>query len=138
LALGEHERAKEIAQRGYALASAAATRNLHGIVRSMRTLALAEGALGEHAAAARRLDEAIAHAAPFDSPLLSGSLHEARARVALAAGDSIAFHQHLAETEHLFRRSRNPALVGRAQRLAETALEVGRTPERMDSLLSTD
>jgi hypothetical protein len=40
--------------------------------------------------------------------MLSGSLHEARARVALAAADHIAYHEHLADTEYQFRRTRNP------------------------------
>jgi Protein kinase domain/AAA ATPase domain len=122
LVLGEHARAKELAEKGLAIASAPETLNLHGLLRCTRTLALAEAALGSHRAASQRLDEAIVRAKAFDSPMLLGSLHEARARVAFAAGNHAAFQEHLADTDYQFRRTRNPALIARVQRLAETGV----------------
>jgi tetratricopeptide (TPR) repeat protein len=137
LAVGDHARAKEVAQRGVALGADPEKGNLLGELRSVRVLALAEAALGEDAVAARRLDEAIARATDpahtYPSPLLIGSLHEARARVALAAGDSLAYHQHLAETEHQFRGTRNPVLIARAERLAEAGKrQASRAPTSHD------
>jgi hypothetical protein len=93
--------------------------NINGKLRSLRALALAEAALGHLDIAVRLLDDAIAEAAPIGSPLLTGTLHEARARVALIAGDPLAYHQHRVETEHLFRATRNPVLIARAERLSE-------------------
>ena len=135
LARGEHARAREIAARGVAVGGDPETCNIHGKLRSARAHALAQAALGDHAAAVRELDAALAEAAPLDSPVLTGALHEARARVALAAGDSLAFHDHLASTEQAFRRSRNPALIGRAQRLAEAGT---RHAERMPTQLEDE
>jgi len=119
LATGDLERAREMAQRGISLCTRPEINQFHGEMRSIRALALIEAARGAHRRAAELLDDALARSAGRDSPLLSGSLHEARARVALSAGDALAFHQHLAETEHCFRRTRNPALVARAERLSE-------------------
>jgi tetratricopeptide (TPR) repeat protein len=119
LALGQLERAKELAERGVALGRDRDYGNFHAEMRSLRALGLVEAALGQHAEAASHVDEAVARSAERDSPLLSGALHEARARIALSAGDAIAYHEHLAETEHHFRRTRNPALIARAERLSE-------------------
>jgi hypothetical protein len=137
LAVGDHARAKDVATRGVERGADPETGNLLGEMRSARALALAEAALGEYAVAARRLDESIARATDpahtYPSALLVGSLHEARARVALAAGDPLAFHQHLVETEHRFRGTRNPALIARAERLAEVgARQTSRAPTTHD------
>jgi tetratricopeptide (TPR) repeat protein len=125
LALGQHERAKQVAQQGIDLGANPDWGNLLGELRSIRALALAEAALGAHNSAAQHLDDAIARAADRDSPLLSGSLHEARARVALAAGDALGYHHHLAECDHLFRSTRNPVLVARVERLSEAGVRHG-------------
>jgi tetratricopeptide (TPR) repeat protein len=119
LALGQHDRACELAREGIALGTDPDRGNINGKLRSVRALALAEAARGEFEAAASRLDEAIVEAHPRGSPLLSGTLHEARARVALLANDWLGYHQHLAETEHQYRSTRNPVLVAHAERLAQ-------------------
>ena len=119
LALGEHARAKEYAERGVHHGGDPERGNINGKLRSVRALALAEAALGHLEIAIKLLDDAILEAAPIGSPLLSGTLHEARARVALIAGDSLGYHQHRVETEHVFRATRNPVLIARAERLSE-------------------
>jgi len=124
LALGDHARARDVASAGIAITSVPATRNLHAKLRCVRALALAEAALGEYATAATRLDDALGEAVPADSPMLSGALHEARARVALLAGDTAGYEHHLAATEQAFGRTHNAVLIARASRLAEA----GRTP----------
>jgi hypothetical protein len=121
LAAGDHERARTVARDAVVAGSDPDYGNLQAALRSERVLALAEAALGDHESAARRLEDAIARAADRKSPLLSGALHEALARVALAARDSIGFARHAAEAELHFRSSRNPVLVARAERLAENA-----------------
>src|SRR5262249_28754031 len=137
IAVGDYERAKITAQRGIELGADPERGNFLGEMRSIRALALAEAALGDHTAAAARLDAAIARATDekvvFPSSLLIGSLHEARARIALAANDSLAYHLHLAETEHQFRQTRNPVLVARAERLGEAGkLHASRAPTSAD------
>jgi len=121
LALGDHERARGLAEKCVAVSSSPDVHNLHGEVRGVRALALAEAALGRVGEAAERLDAALASVADRESPLLSGCLHEARARVALLAGEHRVFHHHHAETSRLFRSTRNPALIARAERLAAAA-----------------
>ncbi|HEY5921392.1 MAG TPA: AAA family ATPase, partial [Kofleriaceae bacterium] len=121
LALGELDRACDVARDGIALGSDPEHGNSHGKLRSIRALALAEAARGEVDAAARRLDAALAEAKPRSSPLLSGTLHEARARVALACDDWPAYHLHRAETEQHYRATRNPVLIAHAERLAQLA-----------------
>jgi protein kinase-like protein/AAA ATPase-like protein len=125
LALGDPARAKAIAEQGVTHNSEPEQYNLHAKVRSLRVLALAEAALGDGAAAAARLDRAIADTAAHASPLISGSLHETRARIAAAAHDSLAYHQHLAETQRWFRATRNPVLIARAARLEAFGEAIG-------------
>jgi len=123
LAAGEIERAKKVAEDGVRVGADPDYGNLHGELRSARVLALAEAALGDCKTARTRLTDAIARGLDRDSPLLLGSLHEARARVALLDDDAAGFAADLAETERHFRRTRNPALVARAERLSG----IGRT-----------
>jgi hypothetical protein len=71
---------------------------------------------------------------------LSGALHEARARVALVANDSLAYNDHLAQTETWFRRTRNPVLVARAERLAAEGRRITaprRTTDRAFKVVGT-
>ena len=88
-------------------------------LRAERTLGLAETAAGEVAAGAARLDRCLAEAVHTASPALLGALHEARALIALAAGDPAGFQRHSLETDQWFRATRNPALIARIQRLRD-------------------
>jgi len=119
LALGDAERARELARDGVALGADPEHGNINGKLRSTRSLALAEAACGNVTVACQLLDDAIVEAKPRGSPLLSGTLHEARARVALLAEDWLAYHEHLAETEYLYRSTRNPVLIAHCARLAQ-------------------
>jgi hypothetical protein len=119
LALGDHVRAREAAVRAEQIATAPESYQLHTRLRATCTIALADAAAGDLEAARVRLEDAIAEARPFDCALLSGAVHEARARVALVAEDAPAYQLHRTETERLFRRTRNPVLVARAERLSE-------------------
>ena len=121
VAANQFDRAIHVAKRGIALGADPEKGNFASELRCIRALALAEAGFGAHETAAKRLDEAIIRAARSDNPLFSGSLHEARARIALATGDSLTFHQHLAETEACFRATRNPVLIARVERLSEAS-----------------
>lgn len=130
---GDHARAKEVAAKGVAVSSDPETHNYHTKIRAHRALALAEAALGEPAAAAARLDGLLDDVTRRGSPMLTGGVHEARARIALAMGDTVAFHRHREGAEREFRATRNPVLIGRAERLA-AAIDVARTPsDRADT-----
>ncbi|MFW5924608.1 MAG: protein kinase domain-containing protein [Myxococcota bacterium] len=125
LALGEAPEARRVATSGLERSDDPEVGLFPVHVRCSRALALAEAADGDHEAAAGRLDAMIARVIPLDSPSLAGGLHEARARVALHAGDEIAFATHYAETESWFRSTRNPALVARLERLGKAHRDRG-------------
>ena len=88
-------------------------------LRAQRVLGLAEEALGDGEAGARRVEEAIALAESVDCPVLAGELHEARARIALAAGDREAFAHHRSRCEAWLRPTGNPGLIAVVERLFE-------------------
>ena len=71
-------------------------------LRCQRTLALIEAASGMTDAAIRRLDRAIDEARTIECAPMLGSLHEARARVALANGDIAGYKLHCSATAQLF------------------------------------
>jgi len=131
LALGEHERAREVAERGYQDARDPRWRTPAPMIRCQRVWALADTAAGRHAIAATRLEEAIRDAEPTGNPLLCGSLHEARARVAFVAGDFVTYRLHLTITEKLFRSTDNPVLIARANRLAAASEMADSVPDRL-------
>jgi tetratricopeptide (TPR) repeat protein len=99
--------------------------------RSVRALALAEAADGELEVASERLDAAIESASWIASPMMCGSLHEARARVAHLAHDRATARHHLARARDWFVPTGNPVLIAAAQRLAaridEPATAVGQS-----------
>jgi tetratricopeptide (TPR) repeat protein len=97
-------------------------------LRATRGLALAEAAAGDVDAARRRLQEALAEAEALANPPLVGLIHEACARIALAEGDRGSYEQHRVEVFRAVEPTRNPALIGLAQRLRDTG-EAG-TPQR--------
>jgi tetratricopeptide (TPR) repeat protein len=116
LALGELDAAIETAQRTLSLARRVGDA-IPQRMRSVRTIALAEAALGDHESAARRLDEAIKEAKKIHAASLTGMLHEARARVAFIADDERSFHTHALATAHCFNATKNPALIAVSERL---------------------
>lgn len=100
--------------------------------------ALADAQLGNHAAAAARLDALLAEPEPFENPLLRGKLHRDRAHVALLAGDYPLFEEQLRAMALLFRASKNPALVRQCQRLFGLGVKRGfvQTPSAGDEAFS--
>ena len=118
LARGRVDEAAAAAERGVAVNGEPDRQQPVLRLRAERILALAEAARGSVDAAAARLDRAIEEAGPTVSPSLLGSLHEARATVALVAGRDADYTRHLRQTEEWFGSTRNPALTARTQRLA--------------------
>ena len=118
-ALGEHERARELCQRVLACLSAEdlAFPAMNLIVQL--ELAIAEASLGRIQEAAEQLDGLLALHRPRRGPLTLGALHEARARVALLAGDEQAFEEHLTAMEQIYQATKVPTLIERSRRLAK-------------------
>jgi serine/threonine-protein kinase len=84
-------------------------------------LALADAGLGNHAAATELLDALIERHSKNQGPLTLGSLHHARARVALLAGDLDAFEEHRLKLDGWYRLTENPALVAQCDILVQQA-----------------
>ena len=91
-------------------------------------LAIAEAGLGEFGNAIARIDAILARWSDIDQPLLQGLLHEARARIAWSAGNTLEFRRSLQQVERWFRPTEAPILIGRCERLAE--LDSGGTGTR--------
>jgi protein kinase-like protein/AAA ATPase-like protein len=117
LAAGDQDAAAASARRGLLIGADPGVRFTAAYARCGRALALAEAGSGDAATAARRLDELIEASASRPSPSVSGALHEARARVALLAGDQPTYLHHARRADDLFRGTKNPALVARCERL---------------------
>jgi hypothetical protein len=80
-------------------------------------LAMAEARIGEFATAAELVDGFLAELGQRGGPATRGTLHETRARIALAARDSVGARLHLTQMEQWFRPTENPALVARCEQL---------------------
>jgi hypothetical protein len=117
-AVGQHERAKRHATETITRGGADVQRFVVHYLEPQRQLALAEAGLGHHSEATRILDELLAEHGAEDQPLLLGLLHKARAEVALAMDDSVAFHSHLAEVARCVRLSQNPVLMAQFREMA--------------------
>ncbi len=124
----QYERAAKHAIRGIDEGRDPTLRLLLPWLRSQRVLALADDALGRSDAAAARLEGAIEEAERRDCPIFAGELHEARARVALAAGDRVLFDVHREKCDAWLRPTENPGLVSIAERLAELGREAAVRP----------
>jgi len=123
LVSGDAERARALAQEAYEKASDPETGRLPYEMRALRVLALAEAQLGDTAAAARRLEEAIQKASSPGFPSVCGLLHEARAEVAAMDKDWLRLGLNVAEMERWLRPTNNSALIGRIARLVERYIE---------------
>jgi tetratricopeptide (TPR) repeat protein len=103
-------------------------------LRANRVLALAQARLGETAAAVRRLEDTIALAEGVRSPAAAGLAHEARAWVALEAGDKPGYRLHCERAATWLRPTGNAALVARLERLLEAgAHAAGSSDEGLDA-----
>ncbi|MFI5308364.1 MAG: hypothetical protein ACHQ53_13475, partial [Polyangiales bacterium] len=114
--LGEHEQARAIGERVLSLLDARDLQVTTMVVPLITELALLEAELGEPAAG-RRIDEYLVHIGQRGGPVTLGTLHEARAQVALMAGDAQRAREHLAQVKRWFLPTENPVLIGRCERL---------------------
>ena len=118
LALGDLERAEVAAREALERASNPAVGRLTHELRAVRVLALVEARRGRVDEAVRLLADGIQRAEALGYPSVCGLMHEARARVALAAGEKAAFRLHLDAAERWLRPTRNPALIAQVDQLA--------------------
>ena len=115
---GQHQRAERLCHDVLGHLSEADRKVVAMNLRIEIQLALAEAGLGRPGAAGRRLDDLLAKHEPYQGPVTLGSLHRARARVALLEGDQAALQNHHAQMERWFRSTNNPALIAQCERLA--------------------
>ncbi|MDB4991272.1 MAG: transcriptional regulator, LuxR family, partial [Myxococcaceae bacterium] len=126
--LGRHEQAHRICSDGLLLVQPNNQRFRFLLQPLTHELALAEARLGDTRSAIRRLGALMEDAKELDNPLLLGSLHRDRARVALIARDRLGFDRHLAAMSELFRATRNPCLIQQCDGLAAQAVTTGVHP----------
>lgn len=127
-ALGRHEEAREVCRHALTARAFDAESYLFLSRVPLQQWAIAEAQLGDHAAAAARLDALLALPEPADNPLLRGVLHRDRAHVALIAGDHSTFEAQLRAMVRLFRESQNPALIRQCERLYALGVKRGFAP----------
>jgi hypothetical protein len=100
-------------------------------------IAHVEAALGNLAGAAARIDDYLTEIGERGGPALRGRLHEARARIALAAGDFAAARLHASHVRQLFVPTEYPALIARYEQLAQ-AIDSTDSPSLGDSRATLD
>ncbi len=123
--VGEHDKAKEICERVLATVDPADAPYAAMRIYVETALVNALAALGQGDAARKLIAELLQRYAPSGNPLVLGTVHEAAAEIALAAGDRKTFLVHLKEVEAHFTKLGNPALIARFQRLSDIAGEGG-------------
>ena len=123
------DRAAELARETIALGAS----DDHGVVlprlRCARILGLALHGLGESEQAISCIEDAVAEAEALDCPVMAGALHDARARIAIASGDRLAYEVHCAKAGEWLLPTENPYLVAMHERL----VRVGRSDSSMPS-----
>ncbi len=123
LSAGDFEGARDAARRVVDLGERDPdARVLVPFLRCARIAGVAEHALGDRAAGIERIERAIRAAESVDCPPLAGTLHEARARIALADGDRVVYALHCAEATRWFRFTENPALIAVGERLQDAGV----------------
>jgi hypothetical protein len=124
VALGRAEEARRYASE--ALASCAQRGIVAGAHEIGRALALAEAKLGEHEAAAARLDALIKQQLSLGVAGLNlGASYEARARIAIWAGDQAKVEHFAALAAKQYRHGHGSPLGARYERLMEEARGAG-------------
>jgi hypothetical protein len=99
-------------------------------------LALAEAGLGNFTAASEQLDTLIARHTPVRGPLTLGALHEARAKVALFAGEMETCRAHLAKMSGYYRPTGIATLRELVEKL-ERKLELAEGPKEREASTAT-
>jgi hypothetical protein len=114
---GQHERAANVCSQALAQLEPADRLVVAINLRIEIQLALAEAGLGRNEAAQQRLDGLLALHAPHGGAVTLGSLHRARAQVALLVGDRDAVERSCEQTAHWFRQTANPSLIAQSERM---------------------
>jgi tetratricopeptide (TPR) repeat protein len=125
---GQHERAAALCRDALAQISEDDRLVVAINLRVEIQLALAEAGLQHMEAAQQRLDALLAKHAPQAGAVTMGALHQARAQVALLAGDRAAMERSCQQTEHWFRLTGNPALIAQSERVVRLILQSSRPP----------
>lgn len=116
-ALGAHSHA-EACTRAFLLSQSTEDRRFGRLSLGVKIQhAFAIAALGDRAEAELELDLCLDALTESCSRLSLGMVHEARARIALAAGDSGVFNAHLQKMEKYLRPTDNPSLIAACERL---------------------
>jgi tetratricopeptide (TPR) repeat protein len=123
--LGEHQKATDTCSRALSYLSEQdltfTAMNLSVLVE----LALAEDGLGQHAAAAQRLDQLLERHGDKGVVTL-GALHDARARVSASMEDATTFALHIGEMKRLYRSTKIPSLLEYCNQFEPEGPEHGR------------
>jgi hypothetical protein len=124
---GQAAQAKTICETLLSSSDRDASDNGH-ILLVTQQLALAEATLGDGTRAAARLDALIEQKQPTQNPLLLGSLHRDRAKVALLSGDTASFDRSFLAMQEWFGATQNPWLFQQADALLSRAVRAGMRP----------
>jgi tetratricopeptide (TPR) repeat protein len=116
-AIGEHARARQICLSALSQLDAEDLMFCALHLNVQIQAALAQAGLGKLATAARELDALIEKHAAAGGPLTLGALHEARARVAVLAGDERGFSEHLTALESWYLPTGIGSLITLCRRL---------------------
>jgi hypothetical protein len=117
----EHEKARSLCKATLQLLNEADRAYVTIYLQLEIQLALAEAGLGHFDEALAQLDALIERYGKHEHPLVNGSLYEARAQVAWAAGLPESYEHALAKMEQWYRPTGTPALIAKCERLSELA-----------------
>ncbi|MDD9944471.1 MAG: serine/threonine-protein kinase [Myxococcales bacterium] len=92
--------------------------------------ALAKAGLGDLVEAEAELMDLLAEHQSFENPVTLGAIREALAQVAVLSEDSEAFMEHAAAVEALYRPTRVPSLIARAEKLGRRGAQTLGLPAR--------
>jgi serine/threonine protein kinase/tetratricopeptide (TPR) repeat protein len=114
-ALGEHGKARDLCARALSQLTPADLEFPAMTLSVEVEHALAQAGLGELARAAEQIDRLLEKHAPRKGPLTLGALYEARARIAMLAGDEETCRKYYTEMDKRYRGSAIPSLVARCE-----------------------
>jgi hypothetical protein len=123
-ALGHHAEAREICLAALAQLEPEESKYVVMTLNVHIELALAEAGLQDFAAARKRLDELLVLHAPGRSAITLGSLHQARAQVALRERNFVEAREHLDSMENYYLSTRLGTLI---ELVAPLRREIDRT-----------
>lgn len=135
---GEHASARELCER--ALATMTDEDRVCVMIFLIVDIqaAMADAGLGRTEEALARLDHLLALHGPSQHPLTLGLVHEARARIAFAAGRLDIYRESLAETQRWLRPTGTPSLVAICDRLVRLGAAIAPGEAQGPGLVLTD